>query len=270
MNILIFNTSGSVGKSFIAREVFAARIPNHHLIEVEGRNAGNAGFSHCFDKYTKVNIAQKKEEEAEVALFGEVLTENNIIVDLGASNSSEFLLRIEERMGFVLNRFDMIIVPLTPDPKTITDSIQTFETLDRMFTSGIELGIEDFPPVYAIPNKVEHGDFSFMEKIAKEIIIDFVFTTSTRYGIADSATYTALVSVKKTLKELAADTTDYIAKKKAEKDPVKKTEYMKMEMLRAQSIQGVRLLDNVFDAIMEDHAKIVEGKKKKEEAAAEN
>lgn len=123
MRIIVINNSGNVGKSTICQQMLLDRIPECDVIRVEtlntdGQATGEKLGADDFDK-----------------IFGKILSSNDVIVDVGASNIETFKMKIENDFAGAHNFLDYFLIPVTPDEKQQADTVATIVDLDQM---GVE------------------------------------------------------------------------------------------------------------------------------------
>jgi hypothetical protein len=101
MNIAVINFSGNVGKSTIARHLLAPRIRDAKVIAIESINADDG--------------AQETDEKLRGRQFSELqarlLSGDNVVVDVGASNVESFVALMSEFDGSH-DDFDLFVVPV--------------------------------------------------------------------------------------------------------------------------------------------------------------
>lgn len=145
MRIIILNTSGNLGKSTIAREVFLSNLDDANLFEIEPQNSSHTRFNvgiNTIDNVKKLSI--------------QILKNENMILDLGNTEVFNALEDLSE-LGF-LDRFDKFVVPFVPNKKEWEDTSRTIQTL--MFDYSIQK-----EKIYMIMSRFdEKKDFSKYKK----------------------------------------------------------------------------------------------------------
>jgi len=126
MKVLTINSSGNVGKSFIAREVFLNNMEgNAKLYEVEEHNTGNNLFAEYLqDRYENLVL---KDEESIDEYFKNLYKEKNSVTDVGSSVVFDFLEKTST-IG-VLEYYDYIVIPTNITTKEINDTLKFIEYL---------------------------------------------------------------------------------------------------------------------------------------------
>jgi hypothetical protein len=132
MKVLVLNSSGNVGKSFITRELLFTKCNQNSgkIVEVETYNNSSKKF---FNNDEIVSIGGENID----ILFQLLLEEENLIVDVGASNIIQFfntLLKNDAEM--ILEEIDYFVIPVTPDDKVKSDTYKVAYALK-------DLGVAD-------------------------------------------------------------------------------------------------------------------------------
>ena len=76
MKVFILNSSGNVGKSTIAREVFASRMQDALIIEIETVNSSSA-------KFDSINTKKYKANDDFTHIYMDMIENENVIMDVG-------------------------------------------------------------------------------------------------------------------------------------------------------------------------------------------
>jgi len=115
--VAVINFSGNVGKTTIARNLFAPRL-NAKVVAIES-----------------INSDGQEDEMLRAKQYGELSESlpilDNIVVDIGASNSEDFITYMKQYAGSHQD-FDIFVVPVTPSQKQIKDTISTIESLRQV------------------------------------------------------------------------------------------------------------------------------------------
>jgi hypothetical protein len=115
MKILCANRSGNVGKSTLARHLFAPRLGDAQIVSVESINSDESQ-----------DAAVRGEQ---FALIQELLlTVDTCIVDVGVSNFESFYDLMKKYAGSHED-FDLFVVPTVPESKQERDTILTIQDL---------------------------------------------------------------------------------------------------------------------------------------------
>lgn len=238
MKIAIISNSGNVGKTIIAREVIAINMDNDPvLIEIETHNAGNSEFQEYFKQYKKFTADQITEFYEELAINDEV------IIDVGASNMVKFLQKLQE-YG-INNLFDKVVIPVTPDTKQQKDTLKTIVTL-------IGLGT-DATTIFVISNRVNNiinfdKDFEVLLKASADIGFNF----GKDLVIKDTTIFKDLEKTNKLLKDVIEDSTNYIELAKNANTVAEKRNYINLDLIKRAGKKLYQDLQKVYETIMKD------------------
>ena len=201
MKICVLNLSGNVGKSTLAVHLLAAFTPRAKIISVESINASNLNDVEAMD-VEELSASRFKE------IFREIMVNDEVIVDVGASNVGVFMTEMT-RFKSAVGEFDLVLVPTVPADKQQRDTIATIDWLHK-------LGIEG------------HKVRVLFNQYATEALepIELVYAQVTGYGASDgqgkavfepyavmalNEVYEMAKASKKTIKDLAMDGTDWKA-----------------------------------------------------------
>jgi len=234
MKVCVLNQSGSVGKSTITRELFAPRLNNPLIIEVEGQNKSSKDFSKS--GYYDVWVFNNNFDE----LYLKVIENEDVILDIGASKLEQFWQELEKIAGIEM-LFDYFVVPVIPSDKAQEDTAKTI-----MFLR--EKGIED-EKIKVVFNAVENGveqEFDIFLKALKNV----GFNVDTELFIRKNKVFNELGLMRKTLADVYnPDLNAYKEKILKTKEPAKKLAYVKMDMANRMGHTAVDDLDFVFEKI---------------------
>lgn len=115
--VAVINFSGNVGKSSIAHYLLAPRL-GCSVLSIESIN----------DSASSDNSLRGKESEA---LQAELVTNDSLVVDVGASNVEAFVDSISQFEAGI-DELDLFIVPTVPANKQQTDTLATIDQLNIM------------------------------------------------------------------------------------------------------------------------------------------
>lgn len=120
---MIISNSGNVGKTTITQQMLKPRLPEFDIIRVESLNdEGDA----TGDKISAENFTKMIEK---------IIMSDDILVDVGASNAEMLYNKIENEFPTALEDIDSFLIPVAPDAKQETDTINTINTL---FDLGVD------------------------------------------------------------------------------------------------------------------------------------
>lgn len=128
MKTCVLNLSGNVGKSTLAVHLLAAFAPGARIVSVESVNA------------TAANVVSGLNVEALSAsrfkdIFREIMLNDEVIVDVGASNVAAFMTEMT-RFKSAVGEFDLVLVPTVPADKQQRDTIATIDWLHGLGVDG--------------------------------------------------------------------------------------------------------------------------------------
>jgi hypothetical protein len=234
MKFMVLNSSGSVGKSTITRELLAPRLNNPLIIEVEGQNLSSKDFS-VRNKYFDLKVFNNNFDE----LYLDLIENDDVIVDVGASQLEVFFSELDKIAG-VETLFDYFIVPTIPTDKAQTDTIKTITFL---LNKGI-----DADKIKIIFNAVKdvESDFAILIKALENIN----FAVDKELYISDNKVFQELGLMKKTLADVYnPDLNFYKSKILNETDKSKKLAWVKIDMANRLGHTAIDEMDFVFEKI---------------------
>jgi len=243
MKIMIVNSSGNVGKSLVSRELFYPRFEDPLIIEVETVNKGSKEMK-------DLNVYQFKSGEDFTNIYLKMMENENVIVDVGASNLADFW---EQMKGFagIEDLFDLFIVPTVPAEKEMTD---TFKTIQFLKSEGI-----DEEKIKVIFNRVKK---SVENEFAVLLAAPFNFETDL-FIYEKTSLFNDLGFLGKTIKDIYnADVDAYKQKILTSKDPKEKITLLKMDLANRQAVKVKEDLDRIFERITDMPSAWVEETKK--------
>jgi len=226
---MILNSSGNVGKSTIARELFYPRLSGCLIIEVETVNKSTKDFS-GFNVY-KFEAGQNFEE-----LYLKLMENENVILDIGASNLGEFWRQMSEFAGVEM-LFDYFVIPSIPNDKVMADTYKTISFLR-------DVGIDD--------NKIK----VIFNQVSKNVDTDFSVLLKTDFDfdkelyIKKSTLFTDLGLLKKSIKDIYNPNLDFYKNKILEaKDSKQKLILVKSDLANRMAHTFISHFDFLFEKI---------------------
>jgi hypothetical protein len=220
----------------IAREVFAANMPNAVLVEVETYNSGNRPYRDMFQEYHKVPATAIEE------IYAHLLENENVILDIGASNVLDFLRQFETYAG-IEELFDIFVVPTTKDTKQLKDTIKTLSILN-------DLGV-DMQKVIVVANRANMATLERDFRVIFNAQKDFGFRFGEEYAIREASVLSDLELFDKTLKEIMEDETDYRPKIIETKGTNEQMKWVKLDLAKRAGRRLYENLREVFKTITE-------------------
>ena len=237
MKILMCNNSGNVGKSFLSRELFYPNfdVNSRVIIEVETRNSSTTD-------YKNINVIKTNGSDLST-VFNEMMNYDDYIVDVGASRIEQFFTELDKSAGIDDEDIDLVIIPVTKDPKIQKDSVKTLKMIDKM---GL------LHKTKIIFNKInnEKSINNFVELIKKNNID---FTVNKELLILE---YDALEEIEKTMttvKDLANSDKNYkeLAREAVKDNNVElKEKYIDLYTYQRYAIGISKNLDKVYALLL--------------------
>jgi len=229
MKLMILNSSGNVGKSVVARELIYPRFDSAKIIEVETVNKSSKDFP-GIDVY-------KHEPGGDLdLLYLEVLQNENVILDVGASNLAAFWDEISRIAGFV-DLFERFVIPATPGDKEQTD---TYKTIRFLRSNGI-----DDAKIRVVFNRVKQ---SVDHEFAPLLAADFDFDRS--LVIRESQLFSELGLLKRTIFDIYNPDLDAYKKRiLSEADPRQKLILVKSDLANRMAHKVIEDFDEIFEKI---------------------
>jgi MinD-like ATPase involved in chromosome partitioning or flagellar assembly len=201
MKTCVLNLSGNVGKSTLAVHLLAAFAPASKIISVESINASNVNDVETLD-VEELSASRFKE------IFREIMLNDEVIVDVGASNVAAFMTEMT-RFKSAVGEFDLVLVPTVPADKQQRDTIATIDWLHKLGIDGQKVRVlfnqyptEDLEPIELVYAQI--AGYGATDGKGKAVFEPHaVVTLNEVYELAKSS--------KKTIMELAQDGTDWKA-----------------------------------------------------------
>jgi MinD-like ATPase involved in chromosome partitioning or flagellar assembly len=199
MKTCVLNLSGNVGKSTLAVHLLAAFAPSSKIISVESINASNVDDVEALD-VEELSASRFKE------IFREIMLNDEVIVDVGASNVAAFMTEMT-RFKSAVGEFDLVLVPTVPADKQQRDTIATIDWLHMLGIDGKKVrvlfnqyateGLEPIELVYA-----QVAGYSVTDGKGKAVFEPHAV-------VMRNEVYELARARKKTIMELARDATDW-------------------------------------------------------------
>jgi MinD-like ATPase involved in chromosome partitioning or flagellar assembly len=124
MKIAVLNVSGNVGKTAICKNLLKAFRPEAKLISVESFNNSDALDVVGFDTQ-ELNASRFKQ------IYRELMMNDDVILDVGASNVAQFMEELTKYRASIAE-LDLVIVPTVPDEKQQKDTYATVGWLHKL------------------------------------------------------------------------------------------------------------------------------------------
>ena len=236
MKIALISNSGNVGKSTIAREVLGINMPNAVAIEIETHNSGNTKYARIFKEYYKINATDIEE------LYTKLIENDEVIVDIGASNILDFLEQLEKFVGLE-TLIDLFIVPTTEDSKQLKDTIKIITILLQ------NLGISA-DKIIVIANRINPSTFEKDFKILLNAQKELGFRFNKDLSIRETSLLKDLELMNKTLNDVVNDETDYRKKIVETKGTPEQAKWVKMDLAKMAGKKVYEDFKRVFNNII--------------------
>lgn len=229
--IAVINFSGNVGKTTVSRHLLLPRVEGADYVLVESINADES-------LPTDIVIRGKQFDQLQDAL--QVV--DSMIIDIGASNVEELMLRMKQSRGSHVD-FDMFVVPVVKETKQQKDTIATIDALAALGVPAKKIKI--------VFNKVDLD-----ETVEAAFAPILAYIKAEKKAVANPAAridanevYEKIKGLHTTLKDLLADETDYKAKVRETKDDAEKALCLRMIAAKRLAYSAVENLDTVFEVI---------------------
>lgn len=228
--IAVINFSGNVGKSMLAKHLFAARLPDAELITVESINADEGdGETVKGSQYG--------------ALSEHLMLMDAAIVDIGSSNVEEFTRLMRHYRGSQED-FDLFVIPAVRDGKQIRDTIATIDALAALGVPAKKIVV--------IFNKLEDG-----ENVEEEFwpLVAYhkdqkKFTYRPKAAVIYSELYQKLRVYQSEIRQLVEDETDYKQQLKSTTDEGERAKLAARISMRRLAFSALENLDEVFKEVL--------------------
>ncbi len=230
MKIIILNYCGTVGKTTLATHLFQPRMNNSKIIAVDSINM-NASDLNTDAEVIKTNRFRE--------IYQQILLEENLVVDVGASNIESFLSNMVQYQNSH-EEVNFFIIPVTPGEKEQRESMNT-----ALFLLEIGIGAEKIKFIF---NKVTDDIQSIFHKIftacAKKNI-----TINKDLFIPETELFDELINNKISLEKAISDTEDYKKLIKEATNDKDKIKYANLMAVRALSHNMHKHFDTLFNQI---------------------
>lgn len=230
MRVAVLNFSGNVGKSTVARHLLAPRMNDAMVIAVETINSDGSD-----DEALKAKQFDELQETYAII--------PNAVIDVGASNIEEFMVRMSQYKGSHKD-FDFFVVPTVAKNKQLRDTISTIDAL-------AEIGV---PPqkIRLLFNMVEADDEP--ERVFSGL---FAYQASTKKCVINrdallhvNELYSKLTGAEQNINAIVTDPTDWMERLNRTDDMNEKIEFMR-NLARQRLAEGVlEELDAAFKALL--------------------
>ena len=222
MKVVVLNNTGNVGKSFIAREVIYANLPEPKIIlDFETYNLPNCVFK-------GVDSRQFNRKTFKEMLRTAAFTDN-VVIDVGSSNITDFFEEMKKYCGELMD-YDYFVVPTVLDDKQDSD---TLKVLDLLAAFGLQ---EKTRIIFNRVSSISQDILS--SKVARKAgELKLFFCEKMR--IEEHSTVNEITGARLTLAEILDDSMDYRAAALATEDTEKRKRLYDKHLLKVSAV-GLR------------------------------
>lgn len=236
MKIAVLNYTGSVGKTVVASHLLAPRLDQAQIFAIESTNETAQDLGLDVDQLRGVQFGK---------LFRELLTLDNAIVDVGASNIEEFLAHMA-RYDLAHEEIDQFVLPVVPTGKAQRETIKTVAALAGLGVPATRIRV--------LFNRVESDvadEFLALLTYAKKT---GEFIANPRAVVFENEVFELLADQRTTIASILADQTDYRQQLREadSKDRKRISHLSNMHALQALARPVNRQLDHAFQALFAD------------------
>lgn len=233
MRIAIVNLGGNQGKTTLAVNLFAPRMPEAKILAVETINAAGGDLGAEVEKLRGEQFSR---------IYAELAAADDLILDVGASNIEEFLEGLE-RFEDGHDEVDLFVIPATPAKKERTEAMKTAQMLHELGVSGEKIAF-----IFNRTSDVEQ-DFSDVLRFAEKTS---VARADAKAFVPESELFTLLADKKLNIAQALADETDWKAQLKTASKSGDKKGFDKaadMVAIKKMARSMDRQLQHVFESL---------------------
>lgn len=231
MKIAVVNFSGNTGKTTLSDSLLSPRMGGVRFA-VETINAGAS------DDAAEIERLKGRQ-------FGELseilMTEDNAVVDVGASNVEDFFKYMGQFAGSH-EEFDFFLVPTVSEKKQQADTINTIKTLAAL---GVPRS-----RILVVFNKVEIDDADDLPHTFAALLgfheLEKKFTLKRDAVIYSNEVFERLRALKTNIAAVVQDTTDYREQLRAAQDDAAKEQAKRMISVQRLAKSAWQNLDQVY------------------------
>jgi len=234
MRIAVINRSGNTGKSTFVRHGLAPYMPEAEVLAVESINADEMA--------TPSQTIMRGEEFGK--LYARLLSVDDAIVDIGASNVEDFLGLMSDYDGSY-DVFDMYIVPSVPDAKQQKDTRATIEDLREFNVDPEKIRL-----LFNMANKrtLLTDDFASLYHFHN---FGSAFQINDQAVLYKSPAYSAASAAGQTIGELASSRDQYKEQLAGVTDPIKRMKWTHRLADAALAVGAKAQIDRAVAALLE-------------------
>jgi hypothetical protein len=230
MKVAILNYTGTVGKTTAAAHLLSPRMNNAPIFAIESINETAEGLGIDVEKMTGNKFRE---------LFKRIMLEDDAIIDIGASNIEDFMNSMV-KFDDSHEEINYFLIPVTSGTKEQKETIMMLDTL-----ASIGIPAEKIKILFNRVDSDVDEEFPFIIARHKK---EKSFTLNKECAIFENEIFDALSIKGLTVDALLADTTDYKALLKNNKEASTKERNTWADMFGLKSLaKGVkRNLDDVY------------------------
>ncbi len=245
--IAVLNLSGNVGKTTLAKNLLAANLPAAKVISVESVNNNDA---------LQVDSIQVEELKASQfkQIYHSLMFEDDVILDVGASNVAQFM---EELTKFrsAIGELDLIVIPTVPAEKQQKDTIATIEWLHKLGVPAnrIRVVFNQYTGQDPVGATYAHVIGYSIDKDGQNKA-----TWLPHPVVASNEVFEMITPLRRTVREVAEDKTDWHAKRaaaKAERNMEALEDAIEGQMAHDLAVSCLANLEQAFEDLMSPFAK---------------
>jgi hypothetical protein len=235
MKVAVINFSGNVGKTTIAKQLLAPRMPGAATFAVETINAGASDEKGDTEQVKGKQFGELQEQ---------IMQLDSAIVDIGASNVEDFVKLMAQFHGSQED-FDYYVVPTVQEKKQQADTVNTIKALAA-------LGVQP-DRIRLVFNKVDPEDAGDLSGIFAAIFgfhkAEKKFILNEKNVVFGNEVFERLRALKKTLADVIADETDYKAILKSTEKDAERQKAASMISVKRLAASAQKNLDDVFNTL---------------------
>lgn len=232
MKVAVLNYSGSLGKTVIAAHVLAPRMNGATIFAIESTNESAADLGLDIDQLRGAQFGK---------LFSELLSLDDALVDVGASNIEDFLDHMMKYQGSH-EEIDYYIVPVIASGKAQRETIKTIQALSAI---GIEAS-----RIRVIFNRVEANVAEEFEALIGFQLATKSFILNPEAAVYENDVFDLVAAKRMTISEVLLDETDHRALLRDKKlGQTLRDHHTHMHMIRSLAIGMHKELDKAYEAL---------------------
>lgn len=243
----VLNLSGNVGKTTLAKNLLAAWMAGAKVISVESVNNNDA-----------LQVDSIEVEELKASQFKQIyhalMFEDQVILDVGASNVAQFM---EELTKFrsAIGELDLIVIPTVPAEKQQKDTIATIEWLHKLGVAPqrIRVVFNQYTGTNTLAETYAHVLGYAMDDDGKNKACWLPQPV-----VESNEVYEMISTRRRTVREVAQDTTDWNEKRaaaKANKDMQGLEEAIDGQMAHDLAVTAMANLEKAFEDLLAPYTK---------------